>query len=109
MMTNEERLCKIKERKKRISSENGRKRRRMLEVGTVILSICLVVFVGGYVGSLEMSNVCGDMSCTEGAASIIVDGGIAGYIVVGVLCFLLGVSLTFLMHKLHNMGKKGDK
>ena len=40
-------------------------------------------------------------------ASFIGGGDSAGYVVVGVLCFMLGVCLTMLLYKLRDKGKNG--
>lgn len=86
----------------------GERRRMALKAAAALVSVCLVIFIGTYICSLDVSY--GDIQCGgTGSASIIVDGGRAGYVIVGVICFLLGVFMTFLMHKLHDINKKGDK
>ena len=58
-----------------------------------------------YVSSLGVSSL-PDYTVNQ-TASFIGGGDSAGYVVVGVLCFMLGVCLTMLLYKLRDKGKNG--
>ena len=94
MRTTEERLMLIESRKKSIVEHKKKVRRAAVNV-----------LFGVYVSSLGVSSM-PDYTVNQ-TASFIGGGDSAGYVVVGVLCFMLGVCLTMLLYKLRDKGKNG--
>ena len=71
----------------------------------------LVTFIGA---SLAMPGIAasiqtGDYSGFETAASIFHGGAALGYIVIGLLAFLLGVCVTVLCFRLRQMNREDDQ
>lgn len=108
MKTNDERLLLIENRKKEIERRERRIRQRMIMVSSCAVCVCLVVFIGLYISSLGV--VSSGIYNPIQTASFMAEGGSVGYVLVGLLCFLLGVCLTLLLYKLreNNNDKKGD-
>lgn len=105
MRTTEERLMLIESRKKSIV-EQKKKALPCCGQCVVIGSLSLLaVFIGVYVSSLGVSSL-PDYTVNQ-TASFIGGGDSAGYVVVGVLCFMLGVCLTMLLYKLRDKDKNG--
>jgi uncharacterized membrane protein len=72
------------------------------------LPLCLVLLIGA---SLAMPGIAakiqtGDYSGFETAASIFHSGAALGYIVIGLLAFLLGVCVTVLCFRLRQMNRE---
>ena len=105
MRTTEERLMLIESRKKSIVEQKKKARRAAVNVLSSAACLLLAVFIGVSVASLGVSSM-PDYTVNQ-TASFIGGGDSAGYVVVGVLCFMLGVCLTMLLYKLRDKGKNG--
>ena len=66
----------------------------------------LVTFVGALLSGIAASIQTGDYSGFETAASIFHGGAALGYIVIGLLAFLLGVCVTVLCFRLRQMNRE---
>ena len=100
MRSHEERVAETKRRIAKIERE------KRLRRNTV--AACLVLLVGV---SLAMPGIAakiqsGDYSGFETAASIFHGGAALGYIVIGLLAFLLGVCVTILCFRLRQMNRE---
>ena len=106
MRSHEERVV---ETKRRIAAMERKKRlRRNTVTMASTVAACLVLLVGV---SLAMPGIAakiqsGDYSCFETAASIFHGGAALGYIVIGLLAFLLGVCVTVLCFRLRQMSRE---
>ena len=107
MRTTEERLMLIKSRTKSIIEHKKKMRRAAVNIFSSAACLLLAVFVGAYVSSLGVASPAGHT--VDGTASLIGGGNSAGYVVVGVLCFVLGVCLTLLLYKLRGGDKNGGE
>ena len=109
MRSHEERIA---ETKRRIAARQREKRRRRDTVTMAsAVAACLVLLIGA---SLAMPGIAatlqaGDYSGFETAASIFHSGAALGYIVIGLLAFLLGVCVTVLCFRLRQMNRKDDQ
>ena len=106
MRSHEERVAEAKRRIAAGEQENRRQRDRR----TVALAAaaCLALLVGA---SLAMPGIAaniqtGDYSGFETAASIFHGGAALGYIVIGLLAFLLGVCVTVLCFRLRQISRE---
>ena len=102
MRNHEERVA---ETKRRIAKIEREKRRRNTVTMASAVAACLALLIGA---SLAMPGIAasiqtGDYSGFETAASIFHGGAALGYIVIGLLAFLLGVCVTVLCFRLHQM------
>ena len=106
MRSHEERVV---ETKRRIAATERKKRlRRNTVTMASAVAACLVLLIGA---SLAMPGIAesiqtGDYSGFETAASIFHGGAALGYIVIGLLAFLLGVCVTVLCFRLRQMSRE---
>ena len=109
MRSHEERVAETKRRFAKIEREK-RLRRNTVTMASAVAA-CLVLLVGV---SLSMPGIAakiqsGDYSGFETAASIFHGGAALGYIVIGLLAFLLGVCVTILCFRLRQMNREGEQ
>ena len=103
MRSHEERVAVTKRRIAKIKREK-RLRRNTIAMASAVAA-CLVLLVGA---SFAMPNIAAsiqteDYSGFETAASMYGGGAALGYIVIGLLAFLLGVCVTVLCFRLRQM------
>ena len=109
MRSHEERVA---ETKRRIAARQREKRlRRNTITMASAVAACLALLIGA---SLAMPGITtsiqtGDYSGFETAASIFHGGAALGYIVIGLLAFLLGVCVTVLCFRLRQMSREDDQ
>ena len=109
MRSHEERVA---EAKRRIAARQREKRRRRNTVTMAsAAAACLVLLIGA---SLAMPGIAakiqaGDYSGFETSASMYGGGAALGYIIIGLLAFLLGVCVTVLCFRLRQMNREDDQ
>ena len=106
MRSHEERVAETKRRIAKIEREK-RLRRNTLAMASAVAA-CLALLIGA---SLAMPGIAakiqtGDYSGFETAASMYGGGAVLGYIVIGLLAFLLGVCVTVLCFRLRQMSRE---
>ena len=106
MRSHEERVAEAKRRIAKMEREK-RLRRNTITAASAVVA-CLVLLIGA---SLAMPGIVvkiktGDYSGFETAASIFHGGAALGYIVIGLLAFLLGVCVTVLCFRLRQMSRE---
>lgn len=109
MQTTEERMQRISERTAQIKREN--KKRKMQITCSVLLaaSILIVVVMGNAMSGLVNNFSNTDINYASVTASIIGDGTAQGYILMGILCFLLGSIMTILLYRISDRTKQTNK
>ena len=105
MRSHEERVAETKRRISKMEREKRLRRNKITMASAV--AACLVLLIGA---SLAMPGIAasirtGDYSGFETAASMY-GGGALGYIVIGLLAFLLGVCVTVLCFRLRQMNRE---
>ena len=109
MRSHEERVA---ETKRRIAARQREKRlRRNTITMASAVAACLALLIGA---SLAMPGIAAhiqtsDYSGFETAASIFHGGAALGYIVIGLLAFLLGVCVTVLCFRLRQMSRENGQ
>ena len=106
MRSHEERVAETKRRIAKMEREKRRRRNTITMASAV--AACLVLLIGA---SLAMPGIAakiqtGDYSGFETAASMYGGGAALGYIVIGLLAFLLGVCVTVLCFRLRQMNRE---
>ena len=106
MRSHEERVAETKRRIAKIERETRRRRNTITMVSAV--AACLVLLIGA---SFAMPGIAaniqtGDYSGFETAASIFHGGTALGYIVIGLLAFLLGVCVTVLCFRIRQLSRE---
>ena len=109
MRSHEERVA---ETKRRIAARQREKRlrRNTITIASAVAA-CLALLIGASLAmpSIAASIPTGDYSGFETAASIFHGGAALGYIVIGLLAFLLGVCVTVLCFRLRQMSREDDQ
>ena len=105
MRSHEERVAETKRRIAKI--ERAKRRRNTITMASAVAA-CLALLIGA---SLAMPGIAasiqtGDYSGFETAASMYGGGAALGYIVIGLLAFLLGVCVTVLCFRLRQMSRE---
>ena len=106
MRSHEERVVETKRRIAKIERAK-RLRRNTITIASAVAA-CLVLLIGA---SLAMPGIAasiqtGDYSGFETSASMYGGGAALGYIVIGLLAFLLGVCVTVLCFRLRQMNRE---
>ena len=106
MRNHEERVAETKRRIAKIEREKRLRRDKFTMISAV--AACLVLLIGA---SLAMPGIAaniqtGNYSGFETAASIFHGGAALGYIIIGLLAFLLGVCVTVLCFRLRQMNRE---
>ena len=109
MRSHEERITETKRRIAKMEREKRRRRNTVTMASAV--AACLVLLIGA---SLTMPGIAsriqtGDYSGFETSASMYGGGAALGYIVIGLLAFLLGVCVTVLCFRLRQMNREDDQ
>ena len=109
MRSHEERVTETKRRIAKIDREN-RLRRNTIAMASAVAA-CLALLIGA---SLAMPGIAasirtGNYSGFETTASIYGGGAALGYIVIGLLAFLLGVCVTVLCFRLRQMNRENGQ
>mgnify|MGYP004688833915 FL=1 len=106
MRSHEERVAETKRRIAKIEREKRRRRNTVTMASAV--AACLALLIGAPLAmpGIAASIQTGDYSGFETAASIFHGGAALGYIVIGLLAFLLGVCVTVLCFRLRQMSRE---
>ena len=106
MRSHEERVAETKRRIAKMEREKRRRRNTITMASAV--AACLVLLIGA---SFAMPGIAakiqtGDYVGFETAASMYGGGAALGYIVIGLLAFLLGVCVTVLCFRMRQMNRE---
>ena len=109
MRSHEERVAETKRRIAKMEREKRLQRNKITMASAV--AACLALLIGA---SLAMPGIAaniqtGNYSGFETAASMYGGGAALGYIVIGLLAFLLGVCVTVLCFRLRQMNREDDQ
>ena len=106
MRSLEERVAETKRRIAKIEREKRLRRNTITMVFAVAACLALLVGASFAMPGIAASIQTGDYSGFETAASIFHGGAALGYIVIGLLAFLLGVCVTVLCFRLRQMSRE---
>ena len=109
MRSHEERVAETKRRIAKIEREKRLRRDKITMISAV--TACLALLIGA---SLAMPGIAAriqinDYAGFETTASMYGGGAALGYIVIGLLAFLLGVCVTVLCFRLRQMSREDDQ
>ena len=105
-MTTDERLAAIRRRTTQLRAQEARRRARLLDGLCLAACLALVVCLGAWMPLWDAGLTAGaTVLPTTGAAALVQTGSAASYILMGLLCFGLGVCLTLLLSRLHRRAK----
>lgn len=106
MRTNEERIRLIRRRTAEQKHRMEQMKRRALDAVCLTACLLLVVGVGALMPNLTAHMAEGSVTHASGAASLIGDHSALGYILMGLLAFLLGVCVTVCLYRLRRRNER---
>ena len=106
MRSHEERVVETKRRIVQIEREKRRRRNTITMASAVAACLALLIGVSLAMPGIAAKIQAGDYSGFETAASMYGGGAALGYIVIGLLAFLLGVCVTVLCFRLRQMNRE---
>ena len=106
MRSHEERVAETKRRIAKIEREKRRRRDKITMISAVAACLALLVGTSFAMPGIAANIQTGNYSGFETAASIFHGGAALGYIVIGLLAFLLGVCVTVLCFRLRQMNRE---
>ena len=109
MRSHEERVVEAKRRIAKIEREKRRRRNTITIASSVAACLALLIGASFAMPGIAAKIQAGDYSGFETAASMYGGGAALGYIVIGLLAFLLGVCVTVLCFRLRQMSREDDQ
>ena len=109
MRNHEERVTETKRRIAKIEREKRLWRNTITMASAVAACLVLIVGVSFAMPGMVAGVRPGDFAGYETAASMYGGGAALGYIVIGLLSFLLGVCVTVLCFRLRQMNREDDQ
>lgn len=106
MRTSEERARLIHRRTAEIKQERRIKRQRRLDAACMAVCLLLVIGIGAMMPGLMRGAADGSIVHPSGTASLLGSHAALGYIIMGLLAFLLGVCVTVLLYRLRRRGER---
>ena len=106
MRSHEERVAETKRRIAKIERAKRRRRNTITIASSVAACLALLIGASFAMPGIAASIQTGDYVGFETAASIFHSGAALGYIVIGLLAFLLGVCVTVLCFRLRQMNRE---
>ena len=109
MRSNEERVAAVKRRVAQIERQKRQWRNRIAALASVAACLAVIVGISFAMPGIVERRIVGDYAGYETAASIFSGSAAAGYIIIGLLAFVLGVCVTVLCFKLKTFQKKNEE
>ena len=106
MRTNEELAGLIQKRTAGIKRERQKRKQRALDLICIAACLILVVGIGSFMPGLVVGIPGGEVHHASGAASLVGSHASLGYILMGLMAFLLGVCVTVLLYRLHRRNER---
>ena len=106
MRTHEERAGLIHQRTAEIKRERQKRNQRALDMTCIAACLLLVAGIGSLMPGLTAGIPGGEIHHASGAASLVGNHAALGYILMGLMAFLLGVFVTVRLYRLHRRNKR---
>ncbi|HJA30970.1 MAG TPA: DUF4179 domain-containing protein [Candidatus Eisenbergiella pullicola] len=106
MRSHEERVAAVRQRMAQIERQKRQRGNCLLALSSVAACLAVIVDVSFAMPGISGKLVAGNYAEYETAASIFGGSAAAGYIIIGLLAFFLGVCVTVLCFKLKAFRKK---
>ena len=106
MRTNEARARLIHRRTAEFKQERQIKKQRRLDAVCMAACLLLVIGIGTLMPGLMRNTADGGIVHLSGTASLLGSHAALGYIIMGLLAFLLGVCVTVLLYRLRWRGER---
>ena len=109
MRTNEERAGLIHKRTAEIKRERQKRKQRALDITCIAACLILVIGIGSFMPELTAGIPGDEVHHASGAASLVGSHAALGYILMGIMAFLLGVCVTVLLYRLHRRNERKQR
>ena len=109
MRSTEERVAAVKERIARQAREKALRRSRILALTSVAAALAVIVGMSFFMPGLSEKIAESDYAQFQTTASIFGDSSALGYVVIGLLAFILGVCVTVLCFRLRLLQHQGNE
>ena len=109
MRTNEERAGLIHKRTAEIKRERQKRNQRALDAICIAACLILIVGIGSFMPGWTAGVPGGEVHHASGAASLVGSHAALGYILMGLMAFLLGVCVTVLLYRLHRRNERKQR
>ena len=109
MRSKEERVAAVKQRVIQLEVRRQQRRNRTTVLASVTVCLTIIVAAAFVMPNITARLAAGDYAGYETAASIFGGSVAIGYVVIGLLAFVLGVLTTVLCFKLRDSQKKDSK
>ena len=109
MRSHEERVAEAKRRIAKIEREKRLRRDKITMISAAAACLALLIGASFAMPGIAANIQTGNYSGFETAASMYGGGAALGYIVIGLLAFLLGVCVTVLCFRLHQMNREDNQ
>ena len=96
----------IRRRAAEIKRERQKKKQRALDMLCIAACLLLVVGLGSLMPGLAAGIPGGEVHHASGAASLVGSHAALGYILMGLMAFLLGVCVTVLLYRQHRRNER---
>ena len=107
MRSTTERIKLAKKQADEIKKQRNEKRHRLAVISCYSFGIALIVVISALVCNLNFAGF--EHTPMNDTASIFANKGFLGYVVVGILAFLLGISVTLMCDILHKRNKESNE
>ena len=107
MRSTTERIKLAKKQADEIKKQRNEKRHRLAVISCYSFGIALIVVISALVCNLNFAGF--EQMPMRDTASIFANKGFLGYVVVGILAFLLGISVTLMCDILHKRNKERNE
>lgn len=109
MRSNEERVADVKRRVAQIERQKRQRRNRIVALFSVVACLAVIVGMSFAMPGISEKLIVGDYNGYETTASIFGGSAAAGYIIIGLLAFVLGVYVTVLCFQLKVFREKDEE
>ena len=109
MRTDDERAGLIHKRTAEVKRKRKKKKQRALDAICIAACLILVVGIGLFLPGLAAGIAGSEVHHASGAASLVGSHAALGYILMGLLSFLLGVCVTVLLYRLHRRNEREQR
>lgn len=109
MRSTEERAAAVRRRVAQIERRKRQRRNRIAALSSVAACLAVVVGVSFVMPGISEKLTAGDYAGYETAASIFGGSAAAGYVIIGLFAFVLGVCVTILCFRLKVFRKKNEE
>ena len=109
MRTNEERAGLVQKRTAKIKRKRHKIKQRALDMICIAVCMILVVGIGSFMPGFAIGITAGEVHHASGTASLVGSHSALGYILMGLMAFLLGVCVTVLLYRMHRRNERNQR